>query len=103
MLSGTASFLLQFVLSVTLFLFGHSKCSLFSRLVLPFVCLTVGFVAGFARYRESSFREPAFSSFGRCTLHGPMVGLHMVSALASSHTSWPDGGLHMLSALAVLP
>ena len=60
-------------------------------------------MAGFARYRESSLREPAFFLSGLCTLHGPMVGLHMVSALASSHTSWPDGGLHMLSALAVLP
>ena len=44
----------------------------------------------------------AFSLFGLCTLHGPMVGLHMVSASLSSHTSWPDGGLHMLSALTVL-
>jgi hypothetical protein len=60
-------------------------------------------VAGFARYRESNLREPAFFLVGLCTLHGPMVGLHMVSAFASSHTSWPDGGLHMLSALAVLP
>ena len=59
-------------------------------------------MAGFARYRESSLREPAFFLFGLYTLHGPLVGLHMVSASASSHTSWPDGGLHMLSALAVL-
>ena len=37
----------------TFFVWLIFRSCLYSRRILPFVCLTVGFVAGFARYRES--------------------------------------------------
>ena len=81
------------VVAVPWTLFSHC------RRILPFVCLTVGFVAGFARYRESSLREPAFFLSGLCTLHGPMVGLHMLSALTVLLRGWI---LLLLISIAVL-
>ena len=56
----TAPSLWLLVLSLAhfLFLLGLSKLFFLSRRILPFVCLTVGFVAGFARYRESIRQGP---------------------------------------------
>ena len=54
----TALSLWPFVLSFAHVLFGLSKFFFLSRRILLFVCLTVGFVAGFARYHESIRQGP---------------------------------------------